>query len=90
MRCAVRAWVPVGMLVDFAAPPRLPVLDVVAEHDMPPALAFAKVRARALPRDGCSRALVVAGTDHYFEGSAKRLAEAIAPFLSRALGGACG
>ena len=86
----VRAWVPVGMLVDFVAPPREAVLDVVAEHDMPPALAFAKTRARVLRHDGCSRALVVAGTDHYFEGSAKRLAEAIAPFLSRALGGACG
>ena len=86
----VRAWVPVGMLVDFAAPPRLPVLDVVAEHDMPPALAFAKTRTRALRHDGCSRPLVVARTDHYFEGSAKRLAEGIAPFLARALGGACG
>jgi alpha/beta superfamily hydrolase len=86
----VRAWVPVGMLVDFAVPPRLPVLDVVAEHDMPPALAASKARARALPRDACSRGLVVAGTDHYFDGSAKRLAKAIAPFLARALEGACG
>jgi alpha/beta superfamily hydrolase len=85
----VRAWVPVGMLVDFAAPPKLPVLDVVAEHDMAPALASSKTRAGALPRDACSRTLVVAGTDHYFEGSAKRLAQSIAPFLTRALEGRC-
>jgi predicted alpha/beta-fold hydrolase len=86
----VRAWVSVGMLVDFAAPPRLPVLDVVAERDMAPALAFARTRALVLRHDGCSRGLVVAGTDHYFEGSAKRLAGIIAPFLARALEGACG
>ncbi|MEO5764031.1 MAG: alpha/beta fold hydrolase, partial [Casimicrobiaceae bacterium] len=39
------AWVPVGMLADFAAAPRMPVLDAIGEHDFPEVLAAAKVRA---------------------------------------------
>lgn len=88
-RPEVDAWVPVGLLVDFAAPPRVPVLDVVAEHDFPEALAFAKTRAAKLRRDGCSAPMVVAGTDHYFGTVAARLAASIKPFLARALGGGC-
>jgi dienelactone hydrolase len=36
---AIGAWVPIGMTVDFAASPRVPVADVVAERDFPEALA---------------------------------------------------
>jgi alpha/beta superfamily hydrolase len=85
----VDAWVPVGMMEPFAVPPRQPVLDVVAERDFPKALEASEARKAQLPRDACSRALVVSGTDHYFGDAAMRLAEAIAPFIARALGGSC-
>jgi hypothetical protein len=85
----VDAWVPVGMFVAFAARPRQPVLDVVAERDFTEALSHAKTRAAQLPADGCSAPLVVAGTDHYFGDSAARLAASIAPFIGRALAGKC-
>jgi hypothetical protein len=65
------------------------VLDVVAERDFPKALEASEARKAQLPRDACSRALVVSGTDHYFGNAAMRLAEAIAPFIARALGGSC-
>ena len=87
---SIAAWIPVGMFVPFAAAPRQPVLDVVAERDFPEAIAESKMRAQRLLNDGCSAGLVVAGTDHYFEGgSATRLAAAIAPFIKRALDGGC-
>lgn len=86
---SIDAWVPVGMFVPFAAPPRQPVLDVVAERDFPEALSHARERAAQLPADGCSAPLAVAGTDHYFGDAAARLAAAIAPFLTRALAGNC-
>ena len=41
---AIAAWVPIGMLVDFAQAPREPVLDVVAGSDFPEVLASAKLR----------------------------------------------
>ena len=88
-RAAVDAWVPLGLLVDFAAPPRLPVLDVVAEHDFPEALASAKRRASLLAGDRCSAPLVVERSDHYFGGAVQRLARSIKPFLERAFGGGC-
>ena len=86
---AIDAWVPVGLLVDFAAPPQIPVLDVVAERDFPEAIAFAQIRKERLPGDRCSAALVVAGADHFFGDAASRLGAAIKPFLDRALGGQC-
>ncbi|HKU86019.1 MAG TPA: DUF3530 family protein [Casimicrobiaceae bacterium] len=85
----VDAWVPVGMMDPFTVPPRQPIFDVVAERDFPEALVASKARKAQLPRDGCSGALVVSGTDHYFGDAAPRLAEAIAPFIARALGGSC-
>jgi alpha/beta superfamily hydrolase len=85
----VDAWVPVGMMDRFAVPPRQPVLDVVAERDFPEALEASEARKAQLPRDACSGSLVVSGTDHYFGDAATRLAEAIAPFIARALGGSC-
>jgi predicted alpha/beta-fold hydrolase len=86
---AIDAWVPVGLTVDFEAPPRVPVQDVVAERDFPEALAFAKTRAPELPKDACSSSLAFAGTDHYFANAAHDLATRIAPFLARALAGKC-
>jgi len=83
----INAWVPVGLLVDFATPPRLPVLDVIAERDFPEAIAAAKKRVQRLRKDGCSSSLVVPGADHYFGTATPRLAAAIKPFLDRALGG---
>jgi hypothetical protein len=51
----IAAWVPIGMLVDFAQAPREPVLDVVAGSDFPEVLATAKLRTPRLQRDRCSR-----------------------------------
>jgi len=83
------AWVPVGMLVDFTQAPRMPVQDIVAERDFPEALATTKLRAAHLPRDGCSRSITIAGTDHYMNGATTPLADAIAAFLDRVYGGRC-
>ncbi len=87
---AIVAWAPVGMLVAFTKPPRMPVLDVVAERDFPEALAAAKSRASALPRDACSKSVSIAGTDHYMDGATTPLAEAIRGFLDRVFAGTCG
>ena len=80
---ALAAWVPVGMLVDFSKPPRVPVLDVVAERDFPETLASAKLRASRLPRDGCSGAVTIPATDHYMNGATTALADTVAAFLDR-------
>lgn len=87
---AIDAWVPVGLLVDFDARLRMPVLDVVAERDLPEALAWSKTRARELRDDRCSASLIVAGTDHYFDAAGPRLAQAIRPFLDAVFAGGCG
>jgi hypothetical protein len=86
---AVAAWVPIGMLVDFARAPREPVLDVVAGSDFPEVLAGSKLRAPRLPRDRCSRLVVVPGTDHYFDSATAPLADVIVPFLESAFAGDC-
>ena len=86
---SVDAWVPVGMLVDFAAAPKEPVLDIIAGSDLPEVVAAAPLRAKRLPRDACSRSLAIAGTDHYFESRQKELAGAIASFLDLAFSGRC-
>jgi alpha/beta superfamily hydrolase len=85
----VAAWVSVGMLVGFAAPPKEPVLDVVAENDFPEVKEAAPLRRHRLPQDGCSRAVVIAGTDHYFDKRPQELAAVIAAFLDRVFAGRC-
>jgi hypothetical protein len=84
----IDAWVPVGMPAAFSARPQEPVLDVVAERDLPEVKAAAPRRGPELPKDGCSRQVVVAG-DHFFGQEGKALVAAIVPFLERALGGGC-
>jgi alpha/beta superfamily hydrolase len=78
------------MFVDFATPPRQPVLDVVAEHDFPDVLALTKSRAARLRNDRCSASLVIPRADHYFGNAAAGLSAAIAPFLARAFARDCG
>jgi alpha/beta superfamily hydrolase len=85
----VDAWAPVGMLVAFAVPPKEPVLDVVAGNDFDEVNAAAPLRKPKLPHDGCSRDLMIAGTDHYFDNRQKELAAAIAAFLHRVFAGRC-
>ncbi|HYQ99498.1 MAG TPA: DUF3530 domain-containing protein [Casimicrobiaceae bacterium] len=85
----VDAWVPVGMFGGFAADPQEPVLDVVAERELPEVAAAAPQRSKRLPRDGCSRALTIAGADHYFDSRQQELAAAIADFLELVLGDRC-
>jgi hypothetical protein len=85
---AIDAWVPLGMLVPFARAPRVPVLDVVGENDYPEALARVPPAA-ALPADGCSRSVTIAGADHFMQKAVPRLLDAVTPFLDRALGGGC-
>jgi alpha/beta superfamily hydrolase len=86
----IAAWVAVGMLVDFARAPRAPVLDILAERDFPEAFASAKLRRGRLPSDDCSRAVIVPGTDHYFEAGTAPLAATTAEFLIRSFTGKCG
>lgn len=86
---SVAAWVPIGMLVDFARVPREPVLDIVAGNDFPEVLASGKVRMPRLPHDSCSRVVTVPGTDHYFDRATGALTEAIVPFLDRVFAGEC-
>ena len=85
----IDAWAPVGMSGAFAVAPKQPVLDVVAETEIAPVSASAPARIPALPRDACSRRVVIAGADHYFEYRQKELVAAIAAFLSRAFDGRC-
>ena len=85
----VDAWAPVGMLVDFAVPPKTPVLDVVAADDLPEVVASAATRKVRLPGDACSRGVIIGGTDHYFDGAQKDLAAVIATFLERVFAGRC-
>jgi alpha-beta hydrolase superfamily lysophospholipase len=83
------AWVPVGMSIGFSSRPVMPVLDVIAEHDFPQVRDIAPKRATTLPRDRCSKQVVIAGTDHYMENRQRELVAAIAPFLARAFAGQC-
>ena len=85
----IDAWVPVGMDVDFAAPPKEPVLDVMAENELTQVTAAAPLRSPRLPRDACSKQLTIAGTDHYFENRQKALTTAIATFLEQVFSGRC-
>ena len=85
----IAAWVPVGMLVDFARAPREPVLDIVASDDFPEVLASVKGRAPRLPRDRCSHQATVAGTDHYFANATEALAKSIEGFLERVFADGC-
>jgi dienelactone hydrolase len=84
----IDAWVPLGMLVPFARPPRMPVLDVVGESDYPDALGRVPAAA-TLPADGCSRSITIARADHFMQGAVPRMLDAITPFLARALAGGC-
>ena len=84
---AIEAWAPVGMLVDFASPPKEPVADIVAENELNEVAAAVPLRTRRMPRDGCSRQLTIAGSDHYFASRQKELAAAIAEFLDRVFAG---
>jgi alpha-beta hydrolase superfamily lysophospholipase len=83
------AWISVGMLVDFTALPRAPVLDVVAERDLPRVLAASKLRMPHLPHDGCSKPLSIADTNHLMNGATTPLADAIAAFIDRVFTGSC-
>jgi hypothetical protein len=83
------AWVPVGMLSAFGSRPAMPVLDVIAERDFAQVRDVAPKRAATLPRDACSKQLVIAGTDHYMENRQKELVAAIVPFLVLAFAGKC-
>ncbi|MEO8346006.1 MAG: alpha/beta fold hydrolase [Betaproteobacteria bacterium] len=85
----IAAWVPVGMLVDYAKLPREPVLDIIAENDFPEVRDSSKVRAARLPADRCSRMVTIPGTNHYFESATDALAGVIAPFLVRVFAGEC-
>lgn len=86
---SIDAWVPVGMAVDFAVPPKEPVLDVTAENELAVVAAATPSRATRLPQDRCSRQLTIGGADHYFEHRRNELAAAIAAFLDRVFGGQC-
>ena len=85
----IDAFVAIGMWGAFAAAPREPVLDIIAETDFVEVRDTWPQRARQLPRDACSKGTEIAGTDHYFENKQKELVAAIVPFLRQALDGRC-
>ncbi len=85
----IDAFVPIGMWGDFAIAPREPVLDVTAADDFAQVLESAPLRQPKLPRDGCSRRVIIAGTDHYMDNRHAELASALLPFLQRAFDAAC-
>lgn len=85
----IDAWIVIGMSVDFALPPRQPVLDVEAEFDFPQVRDAVSLRRARLPRDSCSAHIVIPGTDHYMENAHKELVAALVPFLDRTLAGRC-
>lgn len=86
----IAAWVPLGMAVPFSKRPRMPVLDVVASSDLPAVVASNPARVAELPADGCSRAVTVQSTDHFYAGAETRLVDTIAPFLNEVFDGRCG
>ena len=85
----IAAWVPIGMQGEFTAQPRQPVLDVVAQNDLPEVLAAAPLRAKKLPRDACSRPVTIPGTDHFMADRRKELVQNVASFLARAFDARC-
>ncbi len=85
----IDAWVPVGMFGDFDVSPGEPVLDVLAQNEIPAVRESAPGRVAHLPRDGCSRQITIGGADHYFESRQNELTAAIAAFLERAFAGRC-
>jgi pimeloyl-ACP methyl ester carboxylesterase len=85
----IDASVVIGMGMAFEAAPRQPVLDVEAQFDFPQVRDSALWRAAKLPRDSCSRHVVIAGADHFMENRQKELVAAIVPFLDRVLAGRC-
>jgi len=42
-----------------------------------------------LPKNSCSATLRIAGADHFLDGHASELADAIAPFLAQAFSAGC-
>ena len=85
----VDAWVPIGMQVPFTRPPALPVLDVTAQRDSSGALEHAPQRLAQLPRDKCSAAVRLPGTNHFLEGALPAATSRIAAFLDQVFAGAC-
>jgi dienelactone hydrolase len=85
----IDAWAPVGMLVDFTVQPKVPLLDVIAATEFPEVEAVAPLRAQRLPKDACSRQVVIPGTQHYFDRGQKELVAAVAAFLERVFAKAC-
>ena len=83
------AFVPIGMPAGFTVPPRLPVLDIVAGNDLPEVKAAAPGRRTLAGGDACRRALVVAGSDHFFRRGEKELVAAVAAFLEPVFAGRC-
>ncbi len=77
------AWVSLGRAGPFAwtKPPRLPVLDVYGEADLPAVREAAAARRRALEASPRSRQQVIAGADHFYNGREDALAAAVRSFV---------
>jgi pimeloyl-ACP methyl ester carboxylesterase len=85
----VAAFVPIGMQVPFATAPREPVLDIVAENDLPAVRAALSGRDALMPHDRCSGSAVIVGTDHFMANRQQELVSVVAAFLARAFAGDC-
>ncbi len=85
----IEAWAAIGMMTELGAPPKEPVLDVIAAADFPEVIAAAPKRKAQIAKDKCSGSVTIAGTDHYFASAPQPLADAIAKFLARVFSGKC-
>ena len=78
---AVDAWVPLGMLVPFAHRAARAGARRRRRERLSGGAARASPRRSALPADGCSRTVTIAGADHFMQGAVPRLLDAATPFL---------
>jgi pimeloyl-ACP methyl ester carboxylesterase len=77
---AFAAWISLGRSGPLGAP-KIPVLDVQGEKDLPAVRASAAERLRALERVPGSRQLTIAGADHFYTGREQALARVVNAFM---------
>ena len=79
------AWVSVGITEPYAKLDgvNLPILDLYGEQDFPCVLEAAPARTKVIAGKSGSAQVRVDGTDHYFNGKEKTLAEIVEGFIKQ-------
>ncbi len=79
------AWVCLGRGGDFDGLKnvKVPVLDVYGDHDLPPVMKAAAQRRAALEKIPGSSQVVIAGTDHFYNGKESELQALVSRFIAR-------